>query len=202
MLLNVSISGYSHDGKSWPSIKICIDDMILFDGQVINDVDLSINKDLLDGTHTLTIEHYGKSFGENGVWNTTSSSDRYIEIKDIKFDHVSIREFWHAGSIKNQFNPRQLRDYANNNEDPPWQEEVKSGYDKVRLSFNGQYQIEFYTPEYDWLILNRISKHRVTGRLKDSSLTSVVNWRLDYVKNSHEIMGTLQECKDMLARIP
>ncbi len=202
MNVELTLLGSSHDGITWPQCRVKVDNETKYDSTINGTQVVSFDVELTDGHHTISIEQYGKKFGENREWHTRANADRYIEILDLKFGHVTVQPFWHQGVTVNTFNDRQLQDFEKSHVDPPFRQTIHEGYDKIRLSFNGAYSLEFDTPVYDWLILNRIPMYRVTGRLKESSLTSVANWRLDYITNSGEVKQLLDECKAMLEKIP
>lgn len=201
MNVELTLFGSSHDGITWPSCRVKIDNEVKYDSTINGIQVVSFDVDLINGHHTISIEQYGKKFGENREWHTRANSDRYIEILDLKLGNVTLKLFWHQGSVINTFNERQLQDFKNQQAEIPYNQVVHEGYDKIRLSFNGEYALPFETPVYDWLILNRIPMYRVSGRLKESSLTSVANWRLDYITNSSEVWQILDECKTMLEKI-
>ena len=201
MNVEVALFGSSHDNVTWPNCRIKVNDNVMFDSTIEGHQVISFDVDLINGHHTIFIEQYGKKFGENREWHTRSNSDRYIEILDLKLGQVSVKPFWHQGIITNTFNEKQLQDFNQQQVEIPYNQTVYDGYDKIRLSFNGTYSMPFETPVYDWLILSRIPMYRVTGRLKESSLTSVANWRLDYITNSSEVWQLFDECKAMLEKI-
>lgn len=202
MNVELTLFGSSHDnGATWPSCRVKIDNEVKYDSTINGNQVVSFDVELDDGHHTISIEQYGKKFGENREWHTRADSDRYIEILDLKLGNVTVQPFWHQGTVTNFFNPRQLADFELLMTPIPYNQPVHEGYDKIRLSYNGLYSLPFETPVYDWLILSRIPMYRVSGRLKESSLTSVANWRLDYITNSSEVWQLLDECKAMLEKI-
>lgn len=198
MHIEISITGFSHDSVTWPQCKIIIDGQVYADQHVINDTVISFDA-AIESTkhHKIEILQYNKMFGENRTWHTRGSSDRYILIKDIKFDQVSIKKIWHTGIIENTFNYRQLADFAGN---APYTETIHPGYNEIRISFNGGYVLEFETPIYDWIIVKQAPLMRIEGKMKESSLTSVVNWRLDYTKGN-ALEGLYNQCIELLKKV-
>ena len=202
MKIEICITGFSHDDVTWPQCKVIIDGQVYTDQFVINNNNIVINANLsLLSEHKLEILQYGKMFGENRTWHTRNVNgvvhDIYLVITDIKFDDVSIKKIWHNGQIENQFNSKQLLDFQNS---APHVEQIHSGYDQIRLSFNGGYVLKFNTPIYDWIIIQQAPLMRIEGKMKESSLTSIVNWRLDYTKGN-ALEGLYNECIEIWKKI-
>ena len=73
-------------------------DKTYFDGPVIGDFELSI-QDKFQSVNYLEVEHYGKSFGENGFWDTqidndTIVADRAIQIVSFVINEVEIHDIF------------------------------------------------------------------------------------------------------------
>lgn len=206
MKIEICLTGFSHDMITWPQCKILVDDQVHIDQTISSTQNIIFNVDLNESeNHKISILQYGKMFGENRVWHTKSVegkiiSDRYLVINDIKFDDVSIKKIWYNGCINNQFNEKQIFDFTQNNLDVPYFESLPKGYDEIRISYNGGYVLDFDTPIYDWIIKMQSPLMKIEGKMKESSLTSIVTWRLDYSKGN-SLAELYNECIDLLGKV-
>lgn len=205
MKIEICLTGFSHDDITWPQCKIELDGQVIFEKHIQNDETIVLDNLELNSnnSHTLKILQYGKMFGENRVWHTRVvdekiTKDRFFLIKDIKFDDVSIKRIWHNGQIENNFNKKQIEDFA---DAIPYVEHIVQGYDEIRISFNGGYVLNFETPVYDWIILTQAPLMKIEGKMKESSLTSIVNWRLDYTRGN-ALEELYNQCVEILDKIP
>jgi hypothetical protein len=98
----------------------------------------------------LEFEHYGKSFGTNGIWDSGAEQDCFVQIKDIRFDDVSIADIrsqlefiskWDDGT-----DPEQIKNFS-----------IIPHCDGL-MNFNGTIGLEFDTPVYDWMIVKKFKK--------------------------------------------
>ena len=205
MKVEICITGFSHDSITWPQCQIIIDGQVYIDKSIQGDDVIVFEVDLIPAQHNIKIMQYGKLFGENRIWHTRIIDgqvlgDRYIVINDIKFDDVSIKKIWHNGVIKNIFNERQLNDFIYNTHEVPSIVEIPAGYDKIHLNFNGGYDLPFSTPVYDWIILKKSPFMKIEGKMKESSLTSIASWRLDYTEGN-ALKGLYDECMELLSKV-
>lgn len=204
MKVEICVTGFSHDGITWPNCKIIANGQVYIDTPVTNSQNIVLN--ILDSkSQHLEILQYGKMFGENRVWHTQSANDkvggdRYLLITDIKFDDVSIKKIWHNGFLRNTFNDRQLSDFEKANIEIPDIESIPQGYHEIRISYNGGYVLDFTCPVYDWIIMQQAPLMRIEGKMKESSLTSIVNWRLDYT-TGNTLFELYNECKQLLEKV-
>lgn len=205
MKIEICLTGFSHDSITWPQCKISIDGQVYIDQSITNKQTITFDVDLIEGTHNIAILQYGKMFGENRVWHTRmvngqTIGDRYLVINDIKFDDVSVKKIWNNGQITNHFNEKQLADFAQHSVEVPHVEHVPFGYNDIRISYNGGYELNFDTPVYDWIILMQSPLMKIEGKMKESSLTSVVTWRLDY-SQGNALAALYNECMDLLKEV-
>ena len=168
MLVNLKVAVTPSYCNNWPFFKISHNSNVLWDGQVtahqIFDFNIECNKE-----NTLSFEHYGKRFGENGVWDTTETEDRFIFLDDIKLDQVSIGDkLKHAMVLKTK-DGQELQTYGS-------------------MNFNGVMDFYFETPVYDWLILAKYKEP-----MEDMTFFSNYTARWHYEKDREII----QEIKDL-----
>jgi hypothetical protein len=138
-------STWCHD---WPKLKIIANDQIVFDGTVQLLQELVFDLPLQD-TNTLIIQHYDKKFGQNGQWDTISENgsivqDRAIKLLSLCLDQIEINKYVTQKCIFKTEDGNMLHtDY--------W-------------GFNGQLEISFGAPVYDWII-DTIVKHQTVRKL-------------------------------------
>jgi hypothetical protein len=141
----------------------------LFNQQVIESIKLDFDV-ACDQHNLLEFEHYGKSFGTNGVWDTTSELDCFVQINDIRFDDVSVDNIIISGLT--------FISKWNQDSDP---EQVKnfSTIDHCNglMNFNGVIGVEFDTPVYNWLIEEKFIKKQSTN---NAIFNKSGNRRFDY----------------------
>lgn len=135
--ISLSITGYYCN--DWPNVKIFLNDNVLYDGKVLNQKRFVFTNIEFKETNTLIIEHYGKRFGEDNIWDTEVGennniiNDRHFTVNDILVNDISLKEVWHHGSFS---------DY----------EIIQEHVDKLFFNFNMSYTFNFETPFYNWLI--------------------------------------------------
>lgn len=192
--LLLALVGDSHDGLSWPLVKIRVNGDLIWQGEVLNNLYLPFEV-ILQDNNILEVEHYGKFFGEKGTWHTGAGKDRNIAIKQLFIGGVDVRDLLHLGALHNTFNQKQLDDFAANDQAVPY---IKNfvHMEKIFMGYNGTYMLEFPRDIYDWIIVQKSPFMRPFDPKKESSLNSV-NWRLDWI-NSHEVVDIMQDIQDLL----
>ena len=150
VLLTVDVCGYYYN--HWPFLKILCNNKLIFDDNIIEHQQLNFNLEC-DEQNTLEFVHYGKSFGENNIWdsNHDASEQCFIEVKDIKFDHVSIDNQLKSKLVfKTHWTDLQITQNS---------EEFISQYSQIfsngSMNFNGSFILDFETPVYRWLTLSK-----------------------------------------------
>ena len=118
-----------------PLVRISINDAMAFDDRWHgSDIKKFIMP--LSTNNRLLIEHYGKKFGENRIW------DQYeFVLQEIWLDDVPISKLWQSGK----------KLYYHNGETIP---DDLGPVDMV-FGFNGSFELEFTAPVYDWIIDRR-----------------------------------------------
>ena len=148
--LTISLTGYYYN--HWPNLKILHNNVAVFDQPIIDHRLLTIDLPC-DKINELKFIHYGKSFGENGVWDSSpdASEQCFINIDDILFNKVSIGETLKSKLIFDTI-------WSNLQLEQNTQEFINT-YSKIQcygmMNFNGSITIEFDTPIYNWLIFNK-----------------------------------------------
>lgn len=117
-------------------MRVLLNNNIYFDNQVTDSIDVLFEAPLQQ-SNSLIILHYDKNFGQNGQWDTVSNNgvivqDRAIKLHSIELDDVAITKYVidHCPFVTDQG------------------ESITTSY----YGFNGQVQINFDTPVYDWII--------------------------------------------------
>ena len=182
--LAVDLTGYYYN--HWPKLKILHNNVVIFDDEIIDYQQLTLNLDC-PTTNALKFIHYGKQFGENGQWdsNADSSEQCYINIKDIKFNQVTIGEKFKSELIfDTHWTSLQLE-----RESP----EFINKYSKIQcygaMNFNGEIHMKFETPVYNWLIF---SKYKVA--MTDTAYFSNYSSRWHY----EEDLKVIEEIKELI----
>lgn len=155
--VNVAFALRGNFCNLWPNCKITLNNELVFDGQVeasVIDAQFKLQKN-----NIITIEHYGKRFGENHIWDTKVVdgqiiADRYLRVDDIKILDISLKPWWHNGQIGDtEYIPQHL--------------------DAIYFHQNITYTLKFTAPFYDWLIDSRYSGFKEVGPIwKMSSLNT------------------------------
>lgn len=135
-LFNVEIcllGTWCHD---WPLVRVAINDHTYYDGPVENQLHLAFDVPSLDNNH-LSIQHYGKQFGQNGQWDTVSDGYTIVQDRAAKLMSFCLDEV-------------ELRDYVVNQ---CWfVTETGENLHTDYYGFNGTVAFEFQGSVYDWII--------------------------------------------------
>jgi hypothetical protein len=131
--------------------------------------------------------HYGKSFGENDVWDSSpdASEQCFINIDDICFNEVSIGETLKSKLVF-------VTEWSDLQRQQNTQEFIDT-YSTIQcygmMNFNGSIIIDFDTPVYDWLIFN---KYKVP--MTDTAYFSNYSARWHY----EEDLKVIDEIKELI----
>lgn len=126
--------------NQWPNLKISLNDKVFFDGEVVETITIAFTALLLD-KNKLTIQHYGKNFGANNVWDTKLEGgnivqDRAAEIISLSLDEVDIAKYMQKKC--------------------PLVTENGDSVPGLYYGFNGCVDVEFEPPIYNWIIDNAV----------------------------------------------
>ena len=146
----------------WPIVKIIFNGRVIHFAEVRSTEILNFELDCFT-KNRLTIEHLGKSFGKDNVWDTDQHGDCVIKIQDIQLDQVSIGEELRSNLIfVTNWTDEQL---ASTPEDFVKQYSVIE-HCMGQMNFNGIINFDFEVPVYEWLIkekfINPIKKLNLT----------------------------------------
>ncbi len=187
-MTKITLQLRGHYYNHWPHLRIQIDNTEYYNN-IVQDNIIDIEFDNQSPSkHILSLQHYKKQFGENGIYDTEPSSgeDCKITIQDIKFDGVTIGE--HRRSLlefKNDWSTMQLANNSN---------EFISQYTQFPchgiMSFNGRIDLEFETPIYNWLTLFKYK----TPAQKNTAYFSGHDMRWNY----EEDLALIKEIKDLI----
>ena len=184
--VNLIISVTGHYYNHWPNLKILHNNIIIFDQPIVNKQQLTFDLTCTQ-INELKFIHYGISFGENGVWDSSpnASEQCFVNIDNIFFNAVSIGEALKSKLIFNtEWTDLQIQQNT---------QEFIDTYNKIQcygmMNFNGSITIEFDTPIYNWLIL---SKYKVP--ITDTAYFSNYSARWHY----DEDLKIIKEIKELI----
>jgi hypothetical protein len=155
--LQIELEG--HFCNHWPLAKISVNDQVLYDGPVIDSSKHIYQVDVGKNNH-LVIQHYGKRFGDDNIYDCRDdqSQDCVLEIKDIKFNNVSIgQELMSKLDFETQWTPAQLSNLT-----PEFLQDLsKINCANRTMNFNSLFKISFETPILNWLT---IAKYKIEAK--------------------------------------
>ena len=185
-MVNLKVVAVGHFCNHWPFLRIYHNNQILFDREITGQENIILQLDAREANE-LKFEHYGKSFGENGTWDCQPDAelDCFLEIKDIKFDQVSIGEkirsnleFQTIPTSNQQLDSDFLNEYSL----------IKNC--NGLMNFNGTISLAYETPVYNWLT---IKKFKVPVSKEEAYFSNYsIRW------NYEEDLKILKELKHMM----
>ena len=140
----------------WPFARITVNEQELFNGEVVDSVGLIFNVNV-DEKNLLRIEHYGKQFGDNGVYDCTAdqTEDCVLTIKDIRFNNVTVGDELMAQLFfQTCWTDAQLKTMSADALAQMSKTTAKQGI----MNFNSQFNLEFETPILNWLTVAKYKK--------------------------------------------
>lgn len=146
MILDIILNGqyYNH----WPFVAITCNGQRLFSGEIQETQHLTFDVECRD-CNQLVIEHYGKLFGENNVWDKSidGPGSCNVQIVDLIFDQVS------AGpSVINNLEFVTNWTAEQLTESPEFIQAYSRFLCQGQMDFNGTVSLEFPKSIYNWLI--------------------------------------------------
>ena len=146
ILLDVTGYYFNH----WPFLKVMLNDLVLFDNEIVNHQILNFDVDCAEHNQ-LRFIHYGKRYNDNNIWDTDGVNECYLNINDIRFEGVGL-----GVHLKSQlefvthWRPFQLLDHN---------DEFFNQYSRLlsngMMTFNGEIALDFETPVLNWLIIKK-----------------------------------------------
>lgn len=91
----------------------------------------------LQDNNCLILEHYGKRFGENNIWDTRSNGNQIVEDRAVKLLKLELDEV--------DISPYLVQQWPFKTDNG---QEIPTDY----FGFNGACYINFNGPVYDWII--------------------------------------------------
>lgn len=80
--------------NEWPLCEISLNNQVYFNGQVKDDIEVSIQSKF-EEVNFLELKHYGKRFGDNGIWDTTETADRAIKVVSVVINDIDITDIFY-----------------------------------------------------------------------------------------------------------
>lgn len=161
----------------------------MHDGPI--DTDCKFAYDFQAAKHnTLIIQHYGKRFGDDNVYDCTAdqTQDCVLTIKDIRFNDVSIgQELMSKLYFETQWTPAQLDTLDS---------EFIQNMSKINcahgaMNFNSTFRLEFETPVLNWLT---IAKYKTEAKQSAYFSNYSLRWHYeDDIKLIEEIKSLLKQ---------
>lgn len=178
VLLEIDITG--HFFKQWPYIKILLNDKLVFDNQIENTqvlkFEICCNKN-----NKLKIIHYNKFYGDKDIWHSDGINECWAQLNDIKFNDVTIGLHLKSKLLfQTDWTPNQLILH-----DSEFINKHSAFNCNGKITFNGYIELQFDTPVYNWLIINKY-KTPITKTAYFSSSTQRWHYEQD-VKILEEI---------------
>lgn len=165
--------------NDWPKLQVSVNGNIYWDAEVQDAITVDVQVPV-QGRNTLRIEHYGKSFGEQGRWDTESHNgvivrDRGIKIKRLWLEQIDLTQYIVARW------PMKVP-----------QGEINTDY----LGHNGHITIEFGGDVYSWVITELIAPKEqnkpVFDLVVETSFGNLYNYDRDRIE--------LEEIQNILDR--
>lgn len=162
----------------WPYIKISFNDTVVFDSEINESTDISVNFDNILDVNQLVISHYGKRSGENKIWDTKIDANGNI-INDCTFQ---ITKFAINNILFNEIAFKKYRLESNQN------------YDNIYLNsiigFNGEFNITIPRDIYSWLTIIKFKRDIVNDDEQFSNTSQLFHYEKD--------IKLIQELKTLL----
>lgn len=143
MIYTINFSFDSFFGA--PSIRIGINDVVLYNGAVTDTV--AVEYTATPGSHELWVEHYGKKPHE-----TTADHDKHVYIKSIFFDSINLDQLHYCPlTHQGKFYPIYEKSYIETCLDAGINlpEFIQPNH---YLGHNGVWRLKFSSPENLWII--------------------------------------------------
>ena len=134
--VKVHIEFYGTHCNNWPQVKVIGNNHTYFDAEVVENKIIEFTMPL-HNENCLILEHYGKRFGENNIWDTHSKNDQIIADRAVKLIKLELNEV--------DISPYLCRQWPFKTDSG---QEISTDY----FGFNGACYINFNSPVYEWII--------------------------------------------------
>jgi hypothetical protein len=156
--------------NDWPWFRVIVNNHTYYDQQIADKKIIKFSLPVLE-YNQLVLEHYGKSFGQNGRWDTESNGkvivkDRAVKLIKLEIDGVNIVKYitsWPMVTNEGQSIPT---DY---------------------LGHNGKITINFTSPVYDWIITTLVKETANATTAQDLIIETSHNNVFDYREDLIEL---------------
>lgn len=125
--------------KDKPQAKVYVDNILLFDGEIGEPLDINWKNELSSGSHDLIIKMYNKDKFQTVIEDGKVVKDSLINIEKIEFDGINIDYLAQSLSIYQPVEQSGVPAIVRN---------------CVNLGWNGTWKLSFNTPIYIWLLEN------------------------------------------------
>ena len=154
----------------WPNFQVKINNQIYVNQPIEGQQILKFCADIQE-SNTITLMHYGKNFGTDGVWDTQTKDnlivqDRAVKLTRIELDGVDIAKYisrW------------------------PFQTDIGETYYTDYFGHNGQLIIKFSSPVYKWIITELVCKTVGPDTAQDLILETSHSSVFDYAQDLIEL---------------
>lgn len=177
--INITIEVNGTWCNNWPNFKVQANGHIYIDQPIENHQIFKFS--VPDTDHnTLTLSHYGKSFGQDNIWDTRVENEKIVQDRAIKL-------------IKLELNEVDITKYISK-----WPFETDTGeiLHTDYFGHNGQLEINFTSPVYDWIILNLVKESAGPDTAQDLILETSHGSVFDYAQDLVE----LEQIDQLLAK--
>jgi hypothetical protein len=151
--INLAVDVTGNYFNHWPLIKIYHNECLLFDGSIEDHQTLNFQLTSAVDNNNLKFIHYGKKFGEDGVWDSLpdASEQCFVNINDIKFENVSI-----GSHLMSQLKfTTAWSDIQKTYHDQTFIDTYSVINSNGMMNFNGEISLSFEVPILNWLIYNK-----------------------------------------------
>lgn len=140
--VDICVSLSSSFWQDPPKTKVFIDDNLIYEGQIVNPIDVQWTGSLEEGQHKIIVELYDKNKYQTLIENGTIVKDQLINIDKITLDEIDI------GFLKHSLS-KYYPDKSSHSSDIP-----ECVTECVNLGWNGKWELAFNSPVYIWLLEN------------------------------------------------
>ena len=165
--------------NNWPRVKVIGNNYTYFDAEVVKNKIIEFTMPLQD-RNCLILEHYGKKFGENGIWDTRSNGDQITEDRAVKLIKLELNEV--------DISPYLVRQW-------PFITDSGQSIPTDYFGFNGACHINFDSPVYDWIIKTLVHD---PSNVKVKAQDLIIETSHNDLFNYNQDIETLKEIEQLL----
>lgn len=124
-----------------PEVRVCIDNHILFQGQLVTESTFQFDRDMDSGTHRLSVEFINKTDHD-----TQGDQDKAVIIKQIELHGISSPKFVWNGIYEPIYSQGWLDELIRQGRRPDKQLKYHD-----YLGWNGVWYLDFESPIFTWM---------------------------------------------------